>query len=94
MNILDLRNIIQEEVDLLQEDSKDWTVGDILKIKKELDKVLGKTNSLDNTKAKFEKLLVKYNDRPQGPQLIALWNNGNGAEGVRDGLKAMFPNEF
>jgi len=94
MNILDLRNIIQEEVDLLQEANKDWTVGDILKLKKELDKVLGKTNSLDNTKGKFEKVLMGYNDKPQGAQLITLWNNGKGAKALRDGLAAMFPDEF
>tara|TARA_R110002096_G_scaffold158829_7_gene324353 strand:+ start:50 stop:334 length:285 start_codon:yes stop_codon:yes gene_type:complete len=94
MNLLDLRNIIKEEVDLLQEGNSDWTVGDLIKLKKELDKVLGKTNSLDNNKAKFSKMLMKYNDRPQGAQLITLWNNGRGAKELRDGLKAMFPKEF
>ena len=33
MNISDLRNIIQEEIDLLQKDSKDWTIGDLVKLK-------------------------------------------------------------
>ena len=32
MNISDLRNIIQEEVDLLREDNKDWTIGDLVKL--------------------------------------------------------------
>ena len=87
MNILDLRNIIQEEVDLLQGDSKDWTIGDLVKLKEELNK-----DSVN--KASFQKLLLEYSDRPSGPQLIAMWNEGNGIEDVKNGLKTMFPEHF
>tara|TARA_B100000287_G_C19984377_1_gene523814 strand:- start:153 stop:416 length:264 start_codon:yes stop_codon:yes gene_type:complete len=87
MNISDLRNIIQEEVDLLQKDSKDWTIGDLVKLKEELNK--------DNVnKASFQKLLLESSDRPSGPQLIAMWNEGNGIEDVKNGLKTMFPEHF
>ena len=87
MNISDLRNIIQEEVDLLKGNSKDWTIGDLVKLKEELNK--------DNVnKASFQKLLLEYSDRPSGPQLIAMWNEGNGIEDVKNGLKTMFPEHF
>ena len=87
MNISDLRNIIQEEVDLLQKDSKDWTIGDLVKLKEELNK--------DNVnKASFQKLLLEYGDKPSGPQLIAMWNEGNGIGDVKNGLKTMFPEHF
>ena len=87
MNISDLRNIIQEEVDLLREDNKDWTIGDLVKLKEELNK-----DSVN--KASFQKLLLEYSDRPSGPQLIAMWNEGNGIEDVKNGLKTMFPEHF
>ena len=87
MNITDLRNIIQEEVNLLQKDSKDWTIGDLVKLKEELNK-----DSVN--KANFQKLLLEYSDRPSGPQLITMWNNGKGLEEVKNGLKKMFPEHF
>ena len=41
-----------------------------------------------------EKLLLEYSDRPSGPQLITMWNNGKGLEKVKNGLKTMFPEHF
>ena len=87
MNISDLRNIIQEEVDLLKGNSKDWTIGDLVKLKEELNK-----DSVN--KSTLHKLLLEYDDRPSGPQLIAMWNEGNGIEDVKNGLKTMFPEHF
>ena len=87
MKISDLRNIIQEEVDLLQGDSKDWTIGDLAKLKEELNK-----DSVN--KSTLHKLLLEYGDRPSGPQLIAIWDNGKGLEEVKNGLKKMFPEHF
>ena len=87
MNISDLRNIIQEEVDLLQKDSKEWTIGDLVKLKEELNK-----DSVNT--ANLHKLLLECGDRPSGPQLIAIWNNGKGLEDVKNGLKTMFPEHF
>ena len=87
MNISDLRNIIQEEVDLLKGNSKDWTIGDLVKLKEELNK-----DSVN--KSTLHKLLLEYDDRPSGPQLIAMWNNGKGLEKVKNGLKTMFPEHF
>jgi hypothetical protein len=87
MNISDLRNIIQEEVDLLKGNSKDWTIGDLVKLKEELNK-----DSVN--KSTLHKLLLEYDDRPSGPQLIAMWNNGKGLEKVKNGLKKMFPEHF
>ena len=87
MNISDLRNIIQEEVDLLKGNSKDWTIGDLVKLKEELNK-----DSVN--KSTLHKLLLEYSDRPSGPQLIAMWNEGNGIGDVKNGLKTMFPEHF
>ena len=87
MKISDLRNIIQEEVDLLRGDSKDWTIGDLVKLKEELNK-----DSFN--KSTLHKLLHECANRPSGPQLIAMWNKGNGIEDVKNGLKTMFPEHF
>jgi len=93
MKIPKFKNFLKEDQKTIKENSKklkDWTVGDVKKVEKQLKLVIKASNSLHKNKMKLEQLLDFYSGYKEGKAMNKVAFQENPTEFL-DILKQMFP---
>jgi len=92
MTLPKFNKFIKEGEQIIKESKakKDWTVGDVQKVEKQLKLVIKNQKALHNNKEKLQKILDMYSSHKQGKEMNKLSFQEN-PESFLEVLKQMFP---